>query len=299
MKINLKAIPEALKVVGKVLEKNKSTILVGAGLAGWIGTTVLVAKAAPKAKTAIVQEERRKAESIGSEEYSDEDHPAPNIRTCVMVDLSPIEKFKVTWQYYIPAVGLGFVSSAAIVYAHKLDLAKITSLLSTYQLTKGELKTLKDKIVEKDGEEKLKEYQKETHEDRLQKVDKEHILDTGKGTTIFYEPLTDTLFYSDIWHVEKALIRMVEQCTRNDGMCSLDELLDDLDLPTTPLTADYAFFRDGVGDISCDRVHDLFEYHSVDAEHGDARPCIWLDIKERVANLRIYEDGGSFRRPLY
>lgn len=82
-------------------------------------------------------------------------------------------------------------------------------------------------------------------------------------------------------------------------MCSLDELLDDLDLPTTPLTADYAFFRDGVGDISCDRVHDLFEYHSVDAEHGDARPCIWLDIKERVANLRIYEEGGSFRRPLY
>ena len=276
MKINFKAIPEALKVVGKVLEKNKSTILVGAGLAGWIGTTVLVAKAAPKAKTAEAQAEREKGE-----------------------ELTVVEKVKATWQYYIPAAAGGIASSAAIIYAHKLDLAKITSLLSTYQLTKGELKTLKDKIVEKDGEEKLKEYQKETHEDKLQKVDKEHILDTGKGTTIFYEPLTGTLFYSDIWHVEKALVRMVEQCTRNDGMCSLDELLDDLDLPTTPLTADYAFFRDGVGDISCDRVHDLFEYHSVDAENGDCRPCIWLDIKERVANLRIYDEGGSFRRPLY
>ena len=276
MKINFKAIPEAMKVVGKVLERNKSTILVGAGLAGWIGTAVLVGKAAPKAKTAEAQAEREKGE-----------------------ELTTVEKVKATWQYYIPAAGLGVVSSAAIVYAHKLDLTKVASLMSTYQLTKGELKQLKDKIVEKDGEEKLKEYQKETHEDQLNKVDKEHILDTGKGTTIFYEPLTGTLFYSDIWHVEKALIRMVEQCTRNDGMCSLDELLDDLDLPTTPLTADYAFFRDGVGDISCDRVHDLFEYHSVDAEHGDARPCIWLDIKERVANLRIYEDGGSFRRPLY
>lgn len=276
MKINFKAIPEAMKVIGKALERNKSTILVGAGLVGWIGTAVLVGKAAPKAKTAEAQAEREKGE-----------------------ELTTVEKVKATWQYYIPATAAGVASSAAIVYAHKLDLTKVASLMSTYQLTKGELKQLKDKIVEKDGPEKLKEYQKETHEDQLKKVDKEHILDTGKGTTIFYEPLTGTLFYSDIWHVEKALIRMVEQCTRNDGMCSLDELLDDLDLPTTPLTADYAFFRDGVGDISCDRVHDLFEYHSVDAEHGDARPCIWLDIKERVANLRIYEDGGSFRRPLY
>lgn len=276
MKINFKAIPEAMKVIGKALERNKSTILVGAGLAGWIGTAVLVSKAAPKAKTAEAQAEREKGE-----------------------ELTFVEKAKATWQYYIPATAAGVVSSAAIIYAHKLDLTKVASLVSTYQLTKGELKQLKDKIVEKDGPEKLQEYKKDTHEDTLKKIDKEHILDTGKGTTIFYEPLTGTLFYSDIWHVEKALIRMVEQCTRNDGMCSLDELLDDLDLPTTPLTADYAFFRDGVGDISCDRVHDLFEYHSVDAEHGDARPCIWLDIKERVANLRIYEEGGSFRRPLY
>lgn len=276
MKINFKAIPEAMKVIGKVMERNKSTILVGAGLVGWIGTAVLVGRAAPKAKTAEAQAEREKGE-----------------------ELTVVEKVKATWQYYIPATATGVVSSAAIIYAHKLDLTKVASLVSTYQLTKGELKQLKDKIVEKDGEEKLQEYRKDTHEDTLKKVDKEHILDTGKGTTIFYEPLTRTLFYSDIWHVEKALIRMVEQCTRNDGMCSLDELLDDLDLPTTPLTADYAFFRDGVGDISCDRVHDLFEYHSVDAEHGDARPCIWLDIKERVANLRVYEEGGSFRRPLY
>ena len=287
MKINWKAIPEGFKILGKVMERNKSTILVGAGLAGWIGTAVLVGKAAPKAQTAIVKAKKDKAYLSYDEE---------NVEN---YELTSIEKVKATWQYYIPAAGLGVVSSAAIVYAHKLDLSKVASLVSTYQLTKGELKQLKDKIVEKDGEEKLKEYQKETHENQLKKVDKEHILDTGKGTTIFYEPLTGTLFYSDIWHVEKALIRMVEQCTRNDGMCSLDELLDDLDLPTTPLTADYAFFRDGVGDISCDRVHDLFEYHSVDAEHGDARPCIWLDIKERVANLRIYEDGGSFRRPLY
>ena len=276
MKINWKAIPEGFKVLGKVVERNKSTILVGAGLVGWIGTAVLVGRAAPKAQTAIAQAEREKGE-----------------------ELTFVEKVKVSWQYYIGAGAAGVASSAAIVVGHRVDLKTITSIAGTCQLAKGELKQLKDKIVEKDGPEKLKEYEKDVHEKDLKHVDKEKIVDTGHGDTIFYEPLTKTLFYSDIWHVERALIRLVENCTRNDGMQSLDELLDDLDLETTPLTADYAFFRDGVSDISCDRVHDLFEYHSVDAEHGDSRPCIWLDIRDRVANLRIYEEGGSFRRRGY
>ena len=281
MKINWKAIPDGIKILGKVIDQNRSTILVGAGILGWIGTAVLVAKEAPRAKTAIDKAQRDKNETEEAGE------------------LTAIEKFKATWQYYIPSVLTGTASSAAIVYAHKLDLSKITSLLGTYQLTKGELDKLKGKIIEKDGPDKLKEYRKDVHEETLANVDPKDIVDTGKGKTIFYEPLTDTLFYSDIWHVERALMRMVEECTRNDGMCSLDELLDDLNIKTTPLTADYAFFRDGVSDISCDRVHDLFEYHSVDAEHGDSRPCIWLDIKDRVANLRIYEEGGSFRRRPY
>lgn len=283
MKINWKAIPDAMKLLGKVVENNKSTILVGAGLLGWVGTAVLAAKATPKAKTAIDKAIREKTEP-GAEE------PA---------ELTPVETVKATWQYYIPAVGAGLASSAAIIYAHKIDLDKIVSITASYQLSKGELKKLKDKIVEKDGDKKLKEYEHDVHEDTIKDGKVRKIRETGKGDTIFYEPLTDTMFYSDIWHVERALIRMVEQCTRNDGMCSLDELLDDLGLDTTPLTADYAFFRDGVSDISCDRVHDLFEYHSVDIDNGDPRPCIWLDIKDRVTNLRIYEEGGRFRKNLY
>lgn len=277
MKINFKAIPEAMKVIGKALERNKSTILVGAGLVGWIGTAVLVGKAAPKAKTAEAQAEREKGE-----------------------ELTTVEKVKATWQYYIPATAAGVVSSAAIVYAHKLDLTKVASLMSTYQLTKGELKQLKDKIVEKDGEEKLKEYEKDIRIDTL--ADKDpvvNIYDTGKGTDIFYEPLTDRFFYSDQWHVQRALMHMVEECTVNDGMYSLDELLNDLEIPTTPLSADFAFFRDGVSDVSCSKIYELLKPHFVSIETGDERHCTWLDIRDRVANLSAYEEGSSFRRPRY
>lgn len=295
MKINFKAIPEAMKVIGKALERNKSTILVGAGLVGWIGTAVLVGRAAPKAKTAI-----DKLQRDCNEQLKDAFGEKPDEEFKPVVDLSPIAKIKATWQYYIPAAGLGVVSSAAIIYAHKLDLTKVASLVSTYQLTKGELKQLKDKIVEKDGPEKLKEYEKDIRIDTL--ADKDpviNIYDTGKGTDIFYEPLTDRFFYSDQWHVQRALMHMVEECTVNDGMYSLDELLNDLEIPTTPLTSDFAFFRDGVCDISCSKIYELLKPHFVSIETGDERHCTWLDLRDRVANLSAYEEGSSFRRPRY
>ena len=159
-------------------------------------------KGGAKAQTAIFK--------VKHEIYKEntEDYASPG-----EVKLTLVDTVKETWQYYIPAVLMGTASSAAIIYAHKIDLTKLTSIMGTYQLTKNELKQLKDKIIQKDGEEKLREYEKDVHKDTLNQVDAKTIVDTGKGTTIFYEPLTDTLFYSDIWHVERALIRMVEECT--------------------------------------------------------------------------------------
>lgn len=290
MKINFKAVPEAMKVVGKLLEKNKSTILVGAGLLGWVGTAVLVGRAAPKAQTAIAQVKRDLYQNLDGEDMSE-------------IKLEPLETVKATWQYYIPAACLGVASSAAIVYAHKLDLGAVASIASTYQLTKGEYEKLKDKIVEKDGKEKLDEYKKDIRRDTLADKDpasySTNIYDTGKGTDIFYEPLTDRFFYSDQWHVQRALTRMVEECLQNDGMYSLDELLDDLDIPRTPLSADFAFFRDGVSDISCSRIFDLLKPHFVGIESGDDRHCTWLDLVDRAANVKMYDEVSSFRRPRY
>lgn len=285
MKINWKAIPDALKVLGKVVENNKSTILVGAGLLGWVGTAVLAAKAAPKAKTAIDKAVREKTEP-GAEE------PA---------ELTPVETVKATWQYYIPAVGTGLVSSAAIIYAHKIDLDKIVSITASYQLSKGELKKLKDKIVEKDGEDKLEEYEKSVHSDILSAGPPTAIYNTGNGTMIFYDPTSGLYFYSDLWYVENALRSMLQMC-KDDGTCDLAELRQNLGLPRNKTEGDYAFFYESVKDVDPNRIPlFLFEYHDTDAENGDSRPCVWLKIFDRIYNKYDYayredEDGGYFRK---
>ena len=285
MNINWKAIPDAFKVVGKAMERNKSTILVGAGILGWIATAVLVGKEAPKAQTAIVKAERDKGADVDGDEGQ-------------TAELTAVEKVKATWQYYIPAVLTGTASSAAIIWAHKIDLSKVASLMGTYQLTKTELKQLKDKIIQKDGEDKLKEYQKDVHQDVLVAAPASDIYNTGKGTTIFYDPTSGRYFYHDIWKVERALMHMVDGC-KNDGTYNLNELRDDLDLPRIGLLSDFAFYYESVKDISSDNVHDLFEYHGMDPDNGDSRPVIWLAIEDRLFNTCDMGGDSTFRRHIY
>lgn len=282
MKINWKAIPEGLKILGKIMEKNKSTILVAAGIGGWIGTTVLASKQAVKAKSALNQAIREKTE-MGADE------PA---------ELTVADKVKATWQYYIPVVVSGAASSAVIILAHKIDLSKIASITASYQLAKGELKNLKDKIIEKDGPEKLKDYEKEVHNQTMVNSIGDTIYNTGDGNTIFFDPTSNTFFYSDIWKVTKELMTMVNTC-KNGDTYSLAELSDGLGLPRTYIIGrdDYVFTYDSVRDIDLDSIQDLFEYHSINAEKGDFRPCIWLNIKDILYN--IYDIGDSrpsFRR---
>lgn len=265
MKINFKAIPEAMKVFGKILEKNKSTILVGAGLLGWVGTAVLVGRAAPKAQTAIDKAKRDMYQNYEGEDMDE-------------VALTPIETVKTTWQYYIPAAGLGLVSSAAIIYAHKLDLSKVASLVSTYQLTKGEYEKLKDKIVEKDGPEKLKEYEKDIHKDTLMTVRNDGIYNTGKGLDIFYDPTSGMKFYNDLWKVEIALKHMYKACV-DDGCYPLSDLRYELGLPRNGSEDRFEFTLDTVRNVDEDTIASyFFDYHGNDLEEGDTRVCIWLDL---------------------
>lgn len=286
MKINWKSIPEAIKVLGRFGEKHLPSILTGFGVAGFIGTAVLAAKEAPKAESAIKKEKRDKTIRVrGEVNYENE-----------LVELTLVEKVKTTAGYYWPSVALGTASAVCILSAHKIDLTRLASVTAAYQLSKSDLKDLKHKIIEKDGKEKLKEYEKDTHKDVLSNTPPSTIYNTGKGTTVFYDPTSGMLFYHDIWHVERALMRVLDAC-KNDGEYSLEEFRYDLDLPKNSTQGDYEFTYESMKDISTDSIHDLFEYHSIDSDNGDLRPCIWLDIGDRIMNICDYSgERRPFRR---
>lgn len=292
MKINWKAVPETFKVLGKLGEKHLPTILTGLGIAGFIGTAVLAAKEAPKAETAVRKAEREKSEREN-----------PGALELPKVKLTLWEQTKATAGYYWPSVALGAASTVCILSAHKIDLTRLASVTAAYQLSKKDLKELKDKIIEKDGKEKLKEYEKEIHEPEIRHYVSEFgetgIYNTGKGITIFFDPTTGMPFYSDLFVVQKAIRHMVQGCEREDSY-PLSAFRHELGLPRNDSEKDYHFYyefvRDTIEDVDSDNFSDYFEYHGMNPDEGDNRSVIWLRIPEFIAHRRDNdEEGVPFR----
>ena len=287
-RINWKAIPDALKLLGQMGEKHLPTILTCGGTAGFIGTAFLVADEAPRAQTAI-----RKAEL----EKSEREHPGE--LDLPKVKLTPWETVKVVSGYYWPAFALGTASTICVLGAHKIDLTRLASVTAAYQLSKKDIKELKEKIIEKDGPEKLKEYEKEVHEPTVQRVFSEYgptdIYTTGKGTTIFFDPTIGMPFYCDLFTVEKAIRHMVQGCKDEDSY-PLSAFRHEIGLPRNDNEDDYRFYyefvRDTIRNVDNFDFSDYFEYHSLNPEDGDNRACIWITVSDFLSNRNGSDDEG-------
>ena len=294
MKINWKAVPEAFKVLSKLGEKHLPTILTGIGVAGFYGTAIMAAEEAPRAESAIKKAQRDLA--CPEANFSDDE------QYCEVRTLTKWEKVKIAAGYYWPSIALGAASTACVLGAHKIDLTRLASVTAAYQLSKKDLKELKDKIIEKDGDEKLKEYEKDIHEPAVQRIRSDYgaggIYDTGKGTTIFFDPTIGMPFYCDLWKVEKAIDHMVSVC-KTDDEYPLSAFRHELGLPRNDHEGSYHFYyefvRDTLSHVEERDYSDYFEYHSVNSEEGDNRACIWINISEFISNRYSSDVETPFR----
>lgn len=279
MKINFKAIPEAIKVLGKLGEKHLPTILTGVGVAGFIGTAIMAAKAAPKAESAVKKAEREK---FGTEAYDEPYEKAPK--------LTVWEKTKVTAGYYWPSVALGAASTACILSAHKIDLTRLASVTAAYQLSKKDFKELKDKIVEKDGKEKLEEYKSDVRQDRLMSADISRVKESGLGEMKFYEPMTRQFVKNDMWNVLNVLCEMIDDCHNSEGYVPLDDVLGKLGFDETPLSHDMIFMSEFMKELrpKPDDARQLIEIKAIDPDHGNFEPCAYLCFEDRIGSAAEY-----------
>ena len=293
MKINWKAIPDALNVLGKGIVRHRSSILVGLGIGGWVATAVLVAKASPKAETAVNQRKKEIFEDLDAEQQQDLDDDFRNVK------LPLAEHMRLTWKYYILAGVTGAASTGVICYGHKIDLDEIVKLGGAYKLAKDGYDKLAGKIVEKDGEKKLEEYKRDIREDTIRDfppVERE-IYNTGHGTTVFYFPPTERYFYSDVFHVENALLTMLENC-QDDGTYNLSELADDLDIPHPKLIDNFAVYYESIRHFNRNNIHNMLKPTFKDPDNGNKDVVIWIDIEDYIYNVCDVPDdhsGGIFR----
>lgn len=252
------------KMVKQFAKKRSPEILTGIGIAGMITTTVLAVKETPKALQLIEEEKDRRTDKILEGMSPNEDENCWQV-----VKLKPIEVAKVAWKPYIPAVLLGASSVACLIGANSVHARRQAALYSAYKLSETAFTEYRDKVLETVGEETEKEVRDKVAKDKVEKnpASKTEIYMTGKGESLFYDPISDRHFMSDIETIRKIVNDLNYAMGYGSEMyVSLSQLYDELGLKHTSISDNIGWnIRDGL-------IEPDFS-----SQIDEGKPCIVLD----------------------
>ena len=252
------------KMVKQFAKKRSPEILTGIGIAGMITTTILAVKATPKALQLIEEEKNRRTDKILEGMSPNEDENCWQV-----VKLKPIEVVKVAWKPYIPAVLLGSSSVACLIGANSVHARRQAALYSAYKLSETAFTEYRDKVLETVGEETEKEVRDKVAKDKVEKnpASKTEIYMTGKGESLFYDPISDRHFMSDIETIRKIVNDLNYAMGYGSEMyVSLSQLYDELGLKHTSISDNIGWnIRDGL-------IEPDFS-----SQIDEGKPCIVLD----------------------
>ena len=204
---------QTFRCVRKFVSKRSPEILTGIGIAGMITTTVLAVKATPKALQLIEEQEQESFE-----------------------DLRPLEKVKVAWKPYIPAIVTGVTSTACLIGASSVNAKRNAALAAAYNLSTAALAEYKEKVIETVGEKREQAIRDKVSEERIKKnpVNESEIYDTRKGNTLCFDPLSARYFRCDIDAIKRAELTIKERLLHDIcGNASVNEFYDEIGLPHT------------------------------------------------------------------
>lgn len=176
---------QVTKNVQKSLRRHAPEILTGIGVSGMIATAVMAAKATPKAMQ-LIQEA-----SSQNEENS----------------LTRVEKIKVAYKPYIPAIVTGAASIACIIGASSVSARRNAALVTAYTLSETALKEYKEKVIETIGEKKEKEVRDKIAKSQIEKnpLSNNEVVLTDKGNALCYDAHSGRYFKSDIETINRAV----------------------------------------------------------------------------------------------
>lgn len=213
--MNKHALTKMARDVRLSLSKHSPEILIGLGIAGMVTTTVLAVKATPKALQLIdMRKEELEVES-----------------------LAPIETVKATWKCYIPAAISGTVSIACLIGSHSVNARRNAALATAYKLSETAFTEYRESVSETVGEKKEKTVRDRVSKKQIEEnpVNKTEVIVTGKGQTLFFEPLSHRYFYSDMEKIRRAENNLNKEiiCDPFDAGVTVNDFYTEIGIPTT------------------------------------------------------------------
>lgn len=181
-----------LKTFKSFTKKRTPEILVGFGIVGTITTTVLAVKATPKAMSLI-----------DDAAHMDENGmPIADSR-----ELTKVEIVKVAWKPYIPAVISFMVSTGCLIGASSVNFKRNAALATAYELSRSALSDYREKVVETIGENEEKKIRSQINQNKIENasINENDIIQTGKGTTLCFDPMSGRFFRSDPAYIKKCV----------------------------------------------------------------------------------------------
>lgn len=248
--MNKANVTRLFKTVRKNVSKHSPEILTAIGIVGMISTTVLAVKATPKA---LEQIEAKKQELNKDK-------------------LTPVETVKTTWKNYIPAVVTGVTSTACLIGANTVNAKRNAALATALKLSETAFTEYREKVVEEVGEEKEHVIREKANTERINQQVMFHedgIVHTGDGNTLFFEPISKTVFKSSKVSIREAVNGLNWKMTYgNEPYAALADFYDAIKIPEYALGNELGWRTDkGLIDIS-------FEL----AETNAGEPCFSINF---------------------
>lgn len=212
--------------ISEFAKRNSPAILSGVAIAGVVTTAILAVRGTPKAIKAISNVKDEKAAEAGPL-LKDQD-------TARSTKLPPMEIFKATWKFYIPAGVTGAITIACIVASNKIETNRNAALVAAYALADNTFREYKDKVLEELGPKKEEAIQEKVAAAQIEKAgspSKEIILSSGSDVLCF-EAWTGRYFRSDADKIRHAEVETNFRIG-NDMYASLNEFYDELNLEHT------------------------------------------------------------------
>lgn len=259
----LKGIRKAVGDLCTDINKHSPEILASFGIAGFIATTILAVKATPKAI--------KKIETAEKDIFVNQDNTVNVLLGNGFPQLSAKEKIKLVWKDYIPSAMTCTASALCVIASVTTSKRRAAVLATAYKIVEESAKEYKEAVIKTVGEKKAQEIDEAVAQNKIDKsepsitvinnvLDKTLMSKTIPGTTLFYEPLTNTYFYADINDFKTIAINAREEMLNGPdgylGVCTwlcdlgINEFMPDEALASWQLTGWSAMDQGGTPNIS-------------------------------------------------
>lgn len=193
----------------KSASKHSSDILLATGIASGLMSTILAVKATPKALMLIEEKKIQKRKE-----------------TNCKANLNKPEVIKAAWKPYVPAIISGIAGVSCILGARYITAKQTAAVATAFKLTETAFNEYKEAVVEEIGakkEEHVRERIARKHVEENPVTEKNNVISTGKGKTLFFDEEFNNYFESDMQAVKKAVNDLNFQIL-NEDYASVNDL---------------------------------------------------------------------------